>query len=177
MKAVALTKKQENIAEYLLYMWQMEDLLRAADLNTAKLEEYLETRLSEPDREWFETLAQTMKRERLEQSGHLSELHEILAEMQYLANLLQHTLKDKKYLELHALSEPILQEARETNPQRSIGDIQQALEILYGILLLRIQQRPVSTATKSAGETLAAILAYVSANYHKFKQGKVPGLN
>ena len=34
----ASAKKRENIAEYLLYMWQIEDLIRANNLDIEKIE-------------------------------------------------------------------------------------------------------------------------------------------
>lgn len=34
----ATQRKKENIAEYLLYMWQIEDLIRANDLDMDKIE-------------------------------------------------------------------------------------------------------------------------------------------
>ena len=33
----ASAKKRENIAEYLLYMWQIEDLIRAFGLDTDRI--------------------------------------------------------------------------------------------------------------------------------------------
>ena len=35
---IAQLKRQENIAEYLLYLWQVEDLLRACDLDIDRVE-------------------------------------------------------------------------------------------------------------------------------------------
>ncbi len=35
----ASQKKRENIAEYLLYMWQIEDLIRANGLDIDKIQE------------------------------------------------------------------------------------------------------------------------------------------
>ncbi|MBQ1485634.1 MAG: DUF4924 family protein, partial [Muribaculaceae bacterium] len=35
---IAKQKRQENIAEYLLYLWQVEDLLRACNLDIDKVE-------------------------------------------------------------------------------------------------------------------------------------------
>jgi hypothetical protein len=35
----ASQKRKENIAEYLLYMWQIEDIIRANGLDLAKIEQ------------------------------------------------------------------------------------------------------------------------------------------
>ena len=41
---IALQKKKENIAEYLIYMWQVEDLLRACQLDESKIDLMLDAR-------------------------------------------------------------------------------------------------------------------------------------
>ena len=35
---IARKKRKENIAEYILYMWQIEDIIRANNLNITKIE-------------------------------------------------------------------------------------------------------------------------------------------
>ncbi len=35
---IASQKRKENVAEYILYMWQIEDLIRANDLDISKIE-------------------------------------------------------------------------------------------------------------------------------------------
>ena len=36
---IASQKRKENIAEYLLYMWQVEDLIRANNMDLDKIEQ------------------------------------------------------------------------------------------------------------------------------------------
>ena len=38
---IAQQKRKENIAEYLLYMWQVEDLIRATGVSIEGVEEHL----------------------------------------------------------------------------------------------------------------------------------------
>ena len=38
---IAQKKRKENIAEYLLYMWQVEDLIRAAGVSPEGVEQLL----------------------------------------------------------------------------------------------------------------------------------------
>ena len=66
----ASQKKRENIAEYLLYMWQIEDLIRANGLDIDKIQENIidrYTSLSDQQkkemREWYESLIDMMRRE------------------------------------------------------------------------------------------------------------------
>ena len=38
---IAREKKKNNIAEYILYMWQLEDMLRALKLDMEQVDRYL----------------------------------------------------------------------------------------------------------------------------------------
>ena len=38
---IASQKKKENIAEYLLYMWQIEDIIRAYGLDIGKIQKHI----------------------------------------------------------------------------------------------------------------------------------------
>ena len=59
---IASQKRKENIAEYLLYMWQIEDLIRANGLDLDKIKSNVidKYQLSEPQikemTEWYESL-------------------------------------------------------------------------------------------------------------------------
>lgn len=74
----ASQKRKENIAEYLLYMWQIEDIIRANGLDLAKIESTVIDKypgLSPQQRkemtEWYESLIDMMRREGVEKTGHL----------------------------------------------------------------------------------------------------------
>lgn len=67
-----IPNKQENIAEYLLFMWQTEDLLRAYDLDPDKIEQsiinssYQTEEERKMARDWYEGLILMMKTEGLQ---------------------------------------------------------------------------------------------------------------
>ena len=66
----ASQKRKENIAEYLLYMWQIEDIIRANGLDIDKIKHNIIDKypdLSDSQRremtEWYESLIDMMRRE------------------------------------------------------------------------------------------------------------------
>ena len=69
--------KQENIAEYLLYMWQVEDLIRAYGLDIERIDsEYiakfqLDQEQHEEMREWYANLIEMMRSEDVAEKGHI----------------------------------------------------------------------------------------------------------
>ena len=67
---IASSKRKENIAEYLLYMWQIEDIIRANGLDLDKIKKTIvdpQTQLDENQKhqlsEWYESLIDMMRRE------------------------------------------------------------------------------------------------------------------
>ena len=47
---IAQQKRKENIAEYLLYMWQVEDMIRANQLDIDKINDNIISRLPIDDK-------------------------------------------------------------------------------------------------------------------------------
>ena len=74
---IAKQLKEKNIAEYLLYMWQVEDIIRAHSLNIDQLKEsYLKKfQLKDAEQkaleEWYQHLIDMMHAEGIETKGHL----------------------------------------------------------------------------------------------------------
>ena len=69
--------RKKNIAEYLLYMWQVEDLLRANDLSMERVQETLVKPYGLDDAnsaelyQWYENLIDMMRQEDVKEKGHL----------------------------------------------------------------------------------------------------------
>ncbi len=74
---IASQKHKENIAEYLLYMWQIEDIIRANNLDIDRITASVIDRFQLTDAqrkemvEWYESLIDMMRREGVEKTGHL----------------------------------------------------------------------------------------------------------
>lgn len=66
---IASQKRKENIAEYILYMWQVEDIIRANDLDIDKIRKNVIDRFNLTDaqrtemEQWYESLIDMMRRE------------------------------------------------------------------------------------------------------------------
>ena len=97
----ASQKKRENIAEYLLYMWQIEDLIRAFGLDLDRIEENIVNKhenLSDEQRkemsEWYESLIDMMRREDVVEKGHLQINKNVIIA---LDDLNARLVKDPKY--------------------------------------------------------------------------------
>ena len=72
---IARRKRKENIAEYLLYMWQVEDLIRANNFDMDSIRRTVVDRYDQPDdikeeiAKWYEELIEMMRSEGVMEKG------------------------------------------------------------------------------------------------------------
>lgn len=176
---IALDKKENNIAEYLLYMWQLEDLFRAHQLNKDPLKQLLVDSLDLTDSEktiiwnWYEVIIDEMQQQDLQKSGHRIELVEILNELSYLHQTLINVSRDPKYLELYAIAKSHLDLFKSKSANEKLGDVELALNGLYGLLILRLKKSNISEETQTAMSTFSKMIAYLVATYHKVKNAGI----
>lgn len=164
-------------AEYLLYMWQIEDMLRAHQLDLARLEEQYLSRFewSESQRAearlWYEQLIEMMRHEGKQQSGHLRINENVLEGLADLHDQLLESTKFPYYGELYHRVLPFIVELRAKSGEQlarvgTVGELELCFQLLYGILLLRLQGKAVSEATQTAAQQVSAFLGQL-ADYWK----------
>jgi hypothetical protein len=74
---VARQKRKENIVEYLIYMWQIEDLIRAHRFDIERIRRTLIDAYEQPEEirqeiaRWYEELIEMMRSEGIMESGHI----------------------------------------------------------------------------------------------------------
>ncbi|MBR1878636.1 MAG: DUF4924 family protein [Paludibacteraceae bacterium] len=145
-----LKSKKDNIAEYILYLWQIEDYLRAfpqqAD-TTAELHE----------------LNEMMHREGITEKGHLQLAQNALTEMEELhAQLLD---EDAMYRAAVIRLQPGLNLLKAKTDRPTMSDIEACLTLLYQIMLLRLQKKEISPQTSQTQTQATNLLRFLSQNY------------
>lgn len=169
---VASQKRKENIAEYLLYMWQVEDLIRANDLDLDKIERNVIDRyqLTAEQRkqmvEWYESLIDMMRREGVEQKGHLQLNKNVLIQLVDLHNALLQDPRFPQYTALFYKTLPYIVELRAKAGDDKVGEIETCFNALYGMLLLRLQGKEISPETQDAIKQIAQFIAVLSKDFH-----------
>jgi len=154
---IASQLRKENIAQYLLYMWQIEDLIRANGLDIDKITETvvnLYTLTPEQRKqmtEWYESLIDMMRREDVSDKGHMQINRNTIGE---LADLHRRLMADplprfddyhKEFL--HTL--PFIVELRAKAGEDRAGEIETCFNALYGMLLLLVLPLPESCHCRS----------------------------
>ena len=170
----ASEKKRENIAEYLLYMWNIEDLIRANNLDLDKIESTIianHTSLTLEQRkqmtEWYESLIDMMRRENVVEKGHLQLNKNVIIDLE---NLSRRLLKDPKfsaYATQYYATLPLIVELRARSGEDKPGEIEACFNALYGTMLLRMQGKEISDDTKNAIARISKFLALLAAYYKK----------
>ncbi len=176
---ISRQKKEENIAEYVLYMWQIEDVVRACGFEIDKIitfiidqQELTDAQKSEL-KEWYVSLIQKMKLQRIEKAGHLHEVNDVIMEMSYLHNSLIDYYKDEKYANIYSFAEQFLEEFKKVSNNPNASNIEVFFNALYAKLILKIQGKEISEGTSEAFEAFTNVLAYLSAKYNKMKKGEL----
>lgn len=175
---IAQKLRQENIAEYLIYMWQVEDLMRAFDLDIDRVSSAYLTRFGELDAEsrenlcrWYADIIQMMRGEKIMQRGHLQICRNVIIN---LADLHGRLMASHKYPYYHAAYHkalPLIVEFRSRQKvEEEHSELESCFELLYGVMLLKMQGREVSADTQRAVETVSAFLGMLSDYYHKDRQ-------
>lgn len=169
---IASQKRKENIAEYLIYMWQIEDIIRANNLDIEKIKENVIDRFNLDDNqqremiEWYESLIDMMRREDVEKNGHLQININIIIQ---LTQLHQTLLADARFAEYSAefyKTLPFIVELRSKAGENPAGEIETCFNALYGMLMMRLQSKEVTEATNNA---IAQISRFIAILAHYFK--------
>lgn len=84
---VAQEKRKKNIAEYILYLWQVEDLIRAMQLDMTAIENTLISQYTVDDKTkneikaWYSNLVLMMEKEQKQKNGHLQFLTNLINDL------------------------------------------------------------------------------------------------
>lgn len=169
----ASEKRKQNIAEYLLYMWQIEDIIRANGLDIDRIKANVIDRyegLSDEQHrqmtEWYESLIDMMRREGIAEKGHLQLNRNVIVQ---LVDLHQALLRDPQFAEYTAefyRTLPYIVELRAKSGDERPGEIEACFNALYGMLMLRLQGKEISEPTRQA---IAQISKFIALLAHNFK--------
>lgn len=171
---IAREKKNENISEYLLYMYQIEDLIRAKQFDLKTIRREIIDQFDQPEsikdemENWYAELIRQMKEEGKEKAGHLSFLEQITSELDELHRQLLKDPDELQYIEIYNWAKPNIQALREKS-ENSAGEIQICLNGLYGFLLLRLKKEELTVETTEAISTFSNLMALLSQKYKENK--------
>ena len=172
---IAHKLRKDSIAEYLLYMWQVEDVIRAYGCSLSRIRhEYVEKfdydeEQKEELTDWYGNLVTMMNSEGKREGGHLQVNQIVLQGMTELHGQLLASPNFPFYSAEYYRVLPFIVELR-SKGSRSSGEIETCLAALYGTMLLRLQKKPVSPETSHAIKEITTFIGMLSDYYKKDKE-------
>ena len=166
---IARQKKKENIVEYLLYMWQVEDLIRAFRFDMDAIEAHLLSKYEQPEpvmreiRQWYKKLVDRMKEEGVMEKGHLRQNNEIVSEMTLLHKQLLRSSSETVYGSLYYKVLPAIVQLRAQSGDTRTSEIETCLTAVYGYVLLKMQGKEISDETTESLKDISRLLAFLAA--------------
>lgn len=168
--------RKKSIAEYLLYMWQVEDIIRAYGCSMSLIRheyidkfDYTEEQKDEMA-DWYGNMVRMMNSEGCREKGHL-QINKIV--MQQLVELNAQLLQSTKYpfynSEYYKVL-PFIVELRKRGADNDESEVETCFNALYGVMMLRLQKKKVSPDTEHAIREITTFIGMLSDYYLKDKE-------
>ncbi len=167
--------RKTNIAEYVLYMWQVEDIIRAyqCDLTAIRRDYISRFELDDEQRDemidWYGNLIRMIREEGKTTEGHIQIIKIVIQQMAELHEQLMQSPKFPFYNAEYYKVLPFIVELR-SKGSKEVGEIETCLNALYGVMLLRLQKKEVSPSTENAVKEITTFLGMLSDYYKKDKE-------
>ena len=147
-----MKSKRDNIAEYILYLWQIEDYLRAFPQNADATPE-------------LHDLHEMMHREGILEGGHLQLANNALDELEELHKQILN--EDAMYRAAIMRLQPSLNLLKAKTDRPTMSDIEACLTLLYQIMLLRLQKKEITPETADVQQRATQLLQFLSKTYYE----------
>ena len=173
---IAQELRKKNIAEYLLYMWQVEDTIRAFGCSMARIRhEYIDRfdyteEQKEEEADWFGNLIRMMNQEDCRDQGHLQINNVTLQTLEELHAQLLSSTKYPFYNAAYYKVLPFIVELRHRGADKQENEIETCFNSLYGVMLLRLQKKEITPNTLHAVQEITTFIGMLSDYYKKDKE-------
>lgn len=171
--------RKKNIAEYLLYMWQVEDLLRANDLSMERVQEALVKPYGLDDAnsaelyQWYENLIDMMRQEGVKEKGHLQINKNVIINLTDLHLRLLKSPKVPFYSAAYYKALPFIVEFRTKSEGRDKSELENCFDALYMVWLMKLQKREMNEDTLNATAEISRFVSMLSLYFKEDEEGKL----
>ena len=158
--------RRTDISAYLLFMWNIEDVVRVYNLDFDRIDAEYIAKFPEEERDatrdWMENIVKMMQLENVRRHGHLQINKNVLIR---LNDLHRELLKSPKFPEYGAefyRTLPYIVELRAKAGDNPADEIETCFNALYGTMLLRMQGKEVSEGTNQAVQQITKFINMLS---------------
>ena len=172
---IAQELRKKNIAEYILYMWQVEDTIRAFGCQLSRIRrEYIEQfdytdEQKEEETDWFGNLIRMMNEEGCRERGHLQINKTTLMMLEDLHRQLIDSTKFPFYTSEYYKVLPYIVELRNCGANKKENEIETCFNSLYGVMMLKLQKKDISPDTAHAVKEITTLIGMLNDYYFKDK--------
>ena len=170
---IAQELRKKNIAEYILYMWQVEDTIRAFGCQLSRIRrEYIEQfdytdEQKEEETDWFGNLIRMMNEEGCRERGHLQINKTTLMMLEDLHRQLIDSTKFPFYTSEYYKVLPYIVELRNRGANKKENEIETCFNSLYGVMMLKLQKKDISPDTAHAVKEITTLIGMLNDYYLK----------
>lgn len=176
---IARQKRKENICEYLLYMWQVEDLIRANHFDMDEIRDKVIARYNQPDEvkeeiaRWYEELIEMMRSEGVKESGHIQLNKNVIITLTDLHLRLLKSPKEMIYGAAYYKTLTYIVQLRAKSGGNDIPELETCFTAVYGYLMLRMQGKEISAETLDGIKQISSFLALLAEKYRADMNGEL----
>lgn len=163
-------KKQENISEYIIYMYQTELLIRNFEFDIEKIkihvfgnipDEKMDEAIKAEELKGYASIIEDMKKEGLEKEGHLSYVQEEVQKLADLSRTLQ--IENEDYRAVFNAARPAIRQSIQDSEGMINNPIQACLNGVFGLLIARMNGKEVPEDVQDHIEHFGNVLSFLSA--------------
>ena len=171
---IARELRKTNIAEYILYMYQVEDLLRACLFDQDLIGQQLVSRFNAEESisleigAWYNNLASMMIMEHVREKGHLQVITNLINDLNEFHLKMLEVQTDQEYARLYRQNQASISEFDQLS-ENELNEVKACLNALYGFMVLKLKNAEISAVTRTTMEGFGRLIGHLSARYIQFE--------
>ena len=161
---VAQKLRKQNTPAYIIYMFQVEDIIRAYGLDVERIcNEYLprfgyDKEQMKQAREWYEALVRMMHEEGKETSGNVRVVQNTLDLLEEHHQELLADKDEQDYRAAYYRALPHIVALRTQGNNKAKHEMENCIDALYGATLLKMKGKEISSETQAALKPIGELL-------------------
>ncbi len=168
---IAEQKRKENIIEYIIYIRQIQDIIRAVNFDIDQLDKIIISQFTVSEkikvkiRQWYADIIISMKEEKIEIEGDLQFVNQLINDLDKIHNDLLNDSQEIKHAELYRWAKNYIAEFKLLSGKTNASEIRVCINALHSLFLLRIKKEIVSEETMQAMQTFSNLLAHIALKF------------
>ena len=164
---IAQKLRSQSVSAYLIYMYQVEDLIRAYGLDADRIaSDYLsrfgyDEEQMKQAKEWYESLARMMREEGKQEAGHVQVVQNTLELLEDHHRELLADTDEQEYRTAYYKALPHIVALRAQGNNKDKKEMENCVDALYGATLLRMQGKELSASTQAALKPISELMGLI----------------